>query len=364
MRLSAQRRSGRAHGPALLALAAALAMPAVALAQTTAKPAAAPTAPQPAASPGKPADQYQVVAREVDDLKAVFATVRSKDLIEARTRTPGTVATLKVDDGAHVEQGQLLAIVTDDKIALKIRSLDAQIQGIESRLRTAKTELERSEELKKRGVSPQARVDQAKTAFDVASNEAKSAKAERAVLEEQIKEGQVLAPAVGRVLRVPVTAGSVVGGGESIATIAANEYLLRIELPERHARFTKPGDIVKIGARGLGPSGGVVGEGKIVLVYPELKGGRVIADAEVAGLGDYYIGERALVWIAAGRRTAFVVPRAFVTQKFGQDFVRLKRGNGTAEVVVQLGREAALPDHGDGVEVLAGLAANDVLVRP
>jgi RND family efflux transporter MFP subunit len=305
-----------------------------------------------------------VAALQVDDLKAVFATVRSKDLIEARSRIPGTVASLRVDEGARVEAGQLLAIVADDKIALKIRSLDAQIQGIESRMRTAKTELDRSEELRKRGVSPQSRVDQAKTTFEVAANELKSAKAERAVLEEQIKEGQILAPAEGRVLKVPFTSGGVIAPGESVATIAAHEYLLRIELPERHARFTKVGDTVKVGGRGLGPKGGFVGEGRIVQVYPELKGGRVIADAEVAGLGDYFIGERAVVWMAAGQRTAYVVPRSFVTQKHGQDFVRVKRGPAISEVVVQLGRHAPLPGHDDGVEVLSGVAPADVLVRP
>jgi hypothetical protein len=47
------------------------------------------------------------------------------------------------------------------------------------------------------------------------------------------------------VLRVPVTIGTVVMPGESIATIAANAYLLRIEVPERHARFIRIGDPVK-----------------------------------------------------------------------------------------------------------------------
>lgn len=349
---------------AALSVGLATASPAAVMAQDRDGP---PKPAQGAAAPGSGSaarkDRFEVLALQVDDLKAVFASVRSKDLIEARVRTSGTVASLRVDEGAHVAAGQLLAIVADDKIALRIRSLDARILGIESRLRTAETELERSEELKRRGVSPQARVDQAKTAFEVAANELKSAKAEREVLEEEIKEGQVLAPAEGRVLRVPFTAGSVVAQGESVATIAANEYLLRIELPERHARFTRQGDTVKVGGRGLGANGGVVAEGRIVQVYPELKGGRVVADAEVAGLGDYFIGERALVWISAGRRSAIVVPRSFVHQRHGQDFVSLVRGDATAEVVVQLGRTTALPGHDDGVEVLGGLAVADVLVR-
>lgn len=182
---------------------------------------------------------FPVTLQKVDDLKSVYATVRSKDLIEARVRTPGTVATLSVDEGTPVEPGQTLALVADPKIALKIKSLDAQIVAIKSRLETSRTELDRSETLRSKGVSPQTRVDQAQTAFDVATNELKSAEAERSVVVTQIDEGRVLAPAAGRVLKVPVTVGSVVMPGESIATIAANEFLLRLELPERHARFIK-----------------------------------------------------------------------------------------------------------------------------
>ena len=178
--------------------------------------------------------------------------MRSKDLIEARVRTPGTIASLKVDEGDAVEPGQVLALVADPKIALKIKALDAQIVAIQSRVETAKTELERSQDLKAKGVAPQSRVDQAQTTYDVAVNDLKAAQAERSVVETQIEEGQVLAPSAGRVLKVPVTEGSVVLAGESIATIAANEYLLRLELPERHARFIKVGDPVRLGGRGLG----------------------------------------------------------------------------------------------------------------
>ncbi|MGE0850508.1 MAG: efflux RND transporter periplasmic adaptor subunit [Hyphomicrobiaceae bacterium] len=312
---------------------------------------------------------FTVREQEVDDLKTVFATVQSKDKVDARVRTPGTVAALKVDEGAHVAPGQVLAIVVDQKIALKIKALDAQIVALESREQTARTDFERAEELRRRDVTPQARVDQLKTAYDVAVNDLKAARAERAVVERQIEEGQVLAPAAGRVLKVPVTEGNVVLAGESIATIAANEYLLRLELPERHARFMKKGDAVKVGARGLAPDQAVIGEGRIVQVYPELENGRVVADAEVPALGDYFVGERARVWISAGRRTTMAVPAAFVFKRYGLDYVRLVRDKGPPlDVVVQVGRattlDGGLNGEADGVEILAGLTPGDTLVLP
>lgn len=308
---------------------------------------------------------FTVAEQDVDDLKSVLASVHSKDRIEARVRTPGTVVALKVEAGSEVTAGQLVATVADPKIALKIKALDAQIVGLESRVATARSDYDRAEQLRQRGVTPQARVDQLKSALDVSANELKAARAERQVSEEQAAEGQVLAPAAGRVLRVPVTEGSVVMAGESIATIAANAYLLRLELPERHARFIAKGNAVEVGARGLGPGHAVTAKGRIVQVYPELQGGRVVADAEVPGLGGYFVGERALVWISAGKRRTTVVPQAFVFNRFGLDFVRVADGQGgSADVVVQPGGKATLPAGGAGVEILSGVRVGDELTVP
>lgn len=312
-----------------------------------------------------PSPDFTVKAQAIEDLKSVYATVRSRDLIQARVRTPGTISELKVDEGDSVTQGQVLALVGDPKIGLRIEALDARIIALQSRVETAKTELERAKTLQARGFASQARVDQAQTAYDVADNDLKSARAERSVIETEGQEGEVLAPTSGRVLKVPVTFGSVVLAGESIATIAANEYLLRLELPERHARFIKVGDAVRVGARGLGPEEASPAEGRIVQVYPELDAGRVIADAEVLGLGSFFVGERVLVWISAGQRTTFVVPRTLVFKRFGLDYVRLEKPDGTTtDVVVQTGRGLKDASGRDEIEILAGVAAEDVLVQP
>ena len=58
-------------------------------------------------------DTFAVEGRAVDDLKAVFATVRSADEIYARVRTGGTIASLAVTKGAEVKMGDVLATITD-----------------------------------------------------------------------------------------------------------------------------------------------------------------------------------------------------------------------------------------------------------
>jgi RND family efflux transporter MFP subunit len=317
-----------------------------------------------------PVKTFKVTEKQVDDLKAVFATVRSKDRVDARVRTPGTVASLKVTEGDHVKAGQVLAVVVDPKIALKIKALEAKIVAVKSRLKTAQSDFDRAKQLKRRGVVSQSRFDQLKTAFDVAKNDLKALQAERAVAERQGEEGEVLSPADGRVLKVPVTEGSVMLMGESVVTIAANKYLLRLQLPERHARFMKKGAIIKVGARGLAPAESELREGHIIQVYPELENGRVVADAATSDLGAYFVGERTLVWISAGKRKTIVVPTSFLFQRYSLDYARLKKGEKALDVVVQIGRRLPNEVAPEGskratmVEILAGLEAGDELVKP
>ena len=71
--------------------------------------------------------------------------------------------------------------------------------------------------------------------------------------------------------------------------------------------------------------------GKISLIYPRIEEGRVVADAQVADLGNYFVGDRVRVWIDAGTRAGFVVPASFVTTRFGLDYVRLRRADGSVD---------------------------------
>jgi multidrug efflux pump subunit AcrA (membrane-fusion protein) len=180
---------------------------------------------------------------------------------------------------------------------------------------------------------------------------------DRSVIAQQMSEGAVLAPGAGRILSVPVSEGRVVMPGETIATLAEDRYILRLQLPERHAQFIRAGDKVEIGSRGLAESTDETRrEGRVVTVYPEIQGGRVIADVEVAGLGDYFVGERTLAWVSAGVRRVIVVPAGFVFRRAGVNYVKTADG---AEIVVQPGER-----HGDGIEVLTGLSDGDALVAP
>ena len=300
------------------------------------------------------ADTFTVEPKSVADEKAVFATVESANVVPARARIGGTVAELSVKEGDEVKQGQVVATVGDEKLVLQMKSLDAQIAGLEAQLTQTQDDLNRAEQLFASGTTPKTRLDEARTAFNVATNAHRARVAERSVVEQQLNEGKVLAPTAGRVLKVPVTAGTVILAGETVASIAEQNFVLRLRVPERHARFLKAGDPVRVDSEELGANGAKFGT--IRLVYPQIEDGRVIADAAVSGLGDYFVGERIRVWVSAGERESVIVPGSFIVTRFGIDYARVRKDDKTAiDVPVQRGRELPRPDMPDALEILSGL---------
>lgn len=303
------------------------------------------------------ADQAVVVRRQVDDRKAVIATVEPVRELRARARIGGTITKLTVREGDRVEAGAQVALVVDPKLLPQLQALDSRIQAQSASLEQAQLDYGRMEQLRKSGTVSQAQLDQARTRLDMAERTLQALRSDREVVEQQTTEGAVLAPGAGRVLAVPVAVGSVVLPGETIATMAADNYILRLQLPERHARFMKAGDTILVGTRGLQQQEQeALRRGRVILVYPQIDQGRVVADAVVDGLGDYFVGERTRVYVATGKRDALVVPPAYVYRRFGVSYVKLADGT---EVAVQTG----LPVDG-GIEILSGVKEGDALAHP
>ncbi len=316
------------------------------------------------AAPGPAqAESLTVAQRRVAEEKAVFATVESISVVPARSRIGGTVAELHVREGDAVTRGQAIAVVGDEKLVLQMKSLDAQIQALQAQADQAQIDFDRTSALVERGTLPRVKLDEARTALNVAQNGLRARTAERAVIEQQMTEGKVLAPQDGRVLRRLVAVGSVMLPGDPVVTIAQQDFKLRLRIPERHARTLKAGDRIRVEGTELG-EGEAAKWGVIDLVYPQIEEGRVIADARVEGLGEYFVGDRLRVWIAGEARPAYVIPSSYVTTRFGIDYVQLRQGEQTVAVPVQRGRDLPSPEVPDGIEILSGIRAGDQLVRP
>ncbi|MCP5410611.1 MAG: efflux RND transporter periplasmic adaptor subunit [Alphaproteobacteria bacterium] len=316
---------------------------------------------EPAPKPPAPPPTYLVRMAPVTDEKSVFATVESAYTVPARVRTGGTIVELKVRQGDAVTQGQVIATVGDAKLSLEINSYAAQVAAAQAQVAQAKLDFDRAQRLVGEGAIARNAYDQARTSYNVAQSNLKSIQAQRAVVREQQVQGEVRAPTAGRVITVPVTAGTVVMPGDVVATVAEQNFVLRLQIPERHAHFLKVGAPVRLDGSDLGLKG--TPDGTITLIYPQVENGHVVADARVSGLQDYFVGQRVRVWVPAGTREAVRVPENLIVTRSGIDYARLwTQKNGALDVPVQRGME--IPGKTPQLEILSGLKLGDRLLKP
>ena len=289
----------------------------------------------------------------VPEWKAVYGRVEARDSLAARARVGGTLVALSVSEGDTVKAGQRIAVVRDDKIDFQVSALDSQMKALEAQLQNAEAELARGQTLVDKGVTTSQRLDQLRTQVDVFRNQIAATEAQRQVVIQQGAEGDVLAPADGKVLTVPVSKGSVVMAGETIATLGGGGFFLRLSIPERHATLLKAGASLAVEtARGTL-------EGRLAKIYPLIAEGRVTADVDVPDLPTDFVDARLLVRVPVGTRQAVLVPANAIASRSGIDTLRVVSGSGETERTVVLGER-----QGADVEILSGLAAGDAVVLP
>lgn len=301
------------------------------------------------------ADRLTVRALVVDDLKPVPASLTTRDMADARARIGGTVSQLLVKEGDTVRQGQTIAVIRDERIGLQTLAYDAQVAAAAAQAAQAQADLARTQDLYDHGVYAKARLDQVQAAAKAANAGLAAARAQARASAELGHQGAVLAPTAGRVLTADVPPGSVVMPGQSLATITAGPPVVRITVPEGESAALKLGASVRFAAEDLG---GAAATGQITQIYPAVTGGQIIADVTAAGLPQALVGRKVRAFVAVGQRQALVIPRRYITTRFGVDYVRLVGKDGAAVDSPVQTTPAADPA---AVEVLSGLRLGDVL---
>ncbi|MCW3846008.1 efflux RND transporter periplasmic adaptor subunit [Sphingomonas sp. LB-2] len=307
--------------------------------------------PQSAAVQG---ERLTVVRAEIAQLKPLAAEIATRDQAEALVRIPGTLVELTVREGDEVRKGQLIGRVVDTRIAYETNALAAQVRAASAQADQARADLARAQYLYGKGVVAKARLDQAQAAARTADAQVKAAQAQMSASAESSRQGAILAPATGRILRADIPQGSVVAPGMSVATVTSGPPVLRIDVPQSLAKQLRVGTRFMIRDQaGLPDAAGTVTQ-----LYPAASGGRVRAEAEMPQLATDLIGRRVSVLLDVGSRPGIVVPRRFVSTRYGVDYVDVAGKDGVTSMVVQ----TAPTGDPATVEILSGVVAGDVLV--
>ncbi|MDE1914793.1 MAG: efflux RND transporter periplasmic adaptor subunit [Sphingomonadales bacterium] len=291
-----------------------------------------------------------LAASDTTDWQSVSAEVTTRDQAQVIARIPGVLTSLSVLAGDTVRKGQVIGRITDTQLAYQANAYGAQAAAAAAQAQQAGAELARVKFLTANGVYAQAKLDQAEAGARSAQAQIAAARAQQSAVRAVAGNGLVVAPANGRVLRADVPAGSPVAPGMVVAVVTSGPVVLRLDLPEALAARVRAGARVRVD--------GMTAEGHVTRIYPAVQAGQVSADVAMAGLDAALIGRRMGASLAAGTHRGLVVPRSFVTTRYGLDYVDVLGKDGAASTVpVQ-----TAPAADDKVELLSGVSAGDVLV--
>lgn len=300
-------------------------------------------------------ERLVVQAQDMRQSKPLAGEITTRKQAEALARIPGILVELNVHEGDEVKKGQMIGRIVETRLGYETSAYDAQAAAAMAQAENARADLERVKFLYDRGFYAKSRLDQAQAAFRSAQAQVEAARSQRAASAALAAEGAVLAPSTGRVLRADVPQGSAVTAGMSVATITSGPPVVRLDVPESLARQLRLGASITVQDESElnGRSG------TVVQVYPAVSGGRIRADAEVPGLTADFVGRRISVLLDVGTRSGMTLPRRFVTNRFGVDYVDLAAKDGSATwVPVQT---APTPD-AERIEILSGVSDGDVLI--
>jgi membrane fusion protein, multidrug efflux system len=300
-----------------------------------------------------------VEQQTIPDYRMVAAVLTNRDVGDARARIGGKLSRILVREGDEVRAGQVVAVITDERVSLEAQAGAATVAAAEALATRAREDLARSERLFASGAISTAAVEAARAQAKTADAQLKATRAQAGAAQALTNQGQVTAPAAGKVTRIPAPQGAVVMPGEVVVAITTGARVLRIELPESEAQNLVEGAQIRL----LVDSGDQVRTAKIRQVYPAVAGGRIMADLDAPGLETELVGARVRVLVPAGERIAIVIPGSYVVTRYGADYVRLSRTGGSViEAPVQKGSPAPTDAIPDGIEILSGLRSGDQIL--
>lgn len=175
------------------------------------------------AAPGDDFPQVQVAevrSGPDDDLRRIETAVRAADGVPLPSPLRGAVQTVEVEDGAQVDQGQLL-------LRFEQSSQRAELMAAQAERSLLRAELERARRRAEENLAAEADIDDLEQRLAAADEQVQAAEA-------AVEENNIRAPFSGTVSLDDVAPGDIVTRGATIARFSSEqERVVRLELPRR-----------------------------------------------------------------------------------------------------------------------------------
>lgn len=275
-----------------------------------------------------------------------LGTLRANESIRLTSNETKKVTRINFEDGQRVEKGQVLVEMTS-------REESALLEEARFNADEAKKQLDRVQELAKRGAASQSLLDQRVREYE-------SARARYNATESRLKDLVLLAPFSGVVGLREVSVGALVAPGDQITTLNDDSKMkLDFTVPAIYLRSLSVGLPIVAKSRDLGNK---IFQGEVFSIDNQID--EVTRSIKVRALLDnkdheLKQGMLMLVDLKAASRDALIISESALVPLGSNNFVFiLNEAEGTVERrQITIGERLA-----GAVEVLGGLSAGDKLV--
>lgn len=296
-----------------------------------------------------------------DHSASAFAgDVRAREESPLSFRVGGKLVERRVDVGAHVRKGQVLAVLDPGDLQAQARAAQAQLAAAEAELGRARADQARFAKLAGDQLVSRSTVDAQNAAATAAQGQVNAARAELEVARNQAEYSQLRAIRDGVIAARNAEAGQVVAAGQTVFSLAADGVReVAFALPEGMIASVRPGQAVQVEAWSRA---GERWNGRIREISPAADpasrtyAARVTVDAPAGALE---LGQSARVYLPRNGNGALSVPLSALQRSGGAPAVFVVDAkSGTVKLQpVQTG-----PFGEDRVPVKSGLSPDDWVV--
>jgi RND family efflux transporter MFP subunit len=203
------------------------------------------------AGPGgpPPVSVAPVTQRVVQDFDEFTARLEATDTVELRSRVAGTLDRVHFREGQMVTKGQVLFTVDPRSFAAEVARVQAQLTAAQTAAELARTELARAEKLLPLQAISQQELEQSRAAERNAQSNVKAVQAALQAAQLNVSYARITSPIAGRISRVNVTAGNLVGVSEPVLTTIVSTNKVYAYFDTSEATYLKYGRVTREGTR-------------------------------------------------------------------------------------------------------------------
>lgn len=234
------------------------------------------------ASPIPPAvavDVAQVHERAISEQREYSGRLEAVNRVDVRPQVSGTIVAVHFDDGALVDEGDVLFTIDPRPYRAAVERAKADLAAAQARVAHTTNELARSKRLLAQNAVARKDFEEKRHAARVAAAQEQGAAAALAAAELDLEHTEILAPVAGRVSRAEVTEGNFIqaGAGSPPLTtlVSVNQLYASFDVDEQSfLNFVLPArlasDTTTLVAMGLANESGFPRAGRLASIDNQL----------------------------------------------------------------------------------------------